>query len=135
MKRILTTLALVILAGSFSFALEPVTVTIDSVSSTTTVRGLDISSHTATNVVVSTAPLYRQVCIQNLSTTDWVACGDNVAVSTITTHNLMGVIVPAPATIATATTPMCFSIVAGNSFYCRTSSVTATSRVVVIRGR
>jgi len=131
-------MALVILAGTFSpraFALEPVTVTINSVSSTMTVRGLDISSHTATSIVITTAPLYRQACVQNLSTTDWLACGDNVNVSTVTTNNLMGVIVPAAATVATATTPICFSVVAGNHFYCRTSSVTATSRAVVIRGR
>lgn len=136
MKRILAGLALVILAGSFSFALEPVTVTIDSVSSSMTVRGIDISSSVPTSVIVSTTPLFRQVCVQNISTSTWLACGDNVKVSTITTGDGIGVVIPAAPTITTPYTPTCFSVVAGNHYYClHSADLNGTSRAVIIRGR
>ena len=116
-------------------ALEQVSVTIDGVSSTDTVRGVDISSQTAFNVMISTPPLYRQVCVQNLDTTAYLACGDSVSVSTISTSNLIGVIIPAAPTATTPATPTCFGVPIGNSWYCLTSSVTGTTRAVIQRGR
>lgn len=132
--RLLALLAVLMLPGA-AHALENVTPTIDSVSSTETVRGIDISSAPATDIVLSTAVLYRQVCVQNLDTSNFLACSDNVNVSTQTSSNGVGTLI-APAPLATApATPMCFSIVAGTKYYCRTSSVTGTTRAGITRGR
>ncbi len=110
-------------------------VTIGSVQSTSTIRGLSIDTAAATSVVISLAPLYRQVCVQNLDLVASLACGDNVSVSTLTASNLMGVVVPPAASTTTAASPMCFEVVAGRHFYCRSASVTAPTRAVIIRKR
>lgn len=123
------------MAATGAYALEPVTVTIDGVSSTDTVRGVDISSQTTFNIIISTLPLYRQACVQNVDTTSYVACGDNANVSTVTTSNLIGVIIPAAPTVSTPASPLCFSVPAGNPWYCRTSSVTGSTRAIIQRGR
>lgn len=134
MTRFILAVALLVMAAR-AHALEPVTVTVDSVSSTDTVRGVDISSQTAFDIIISTAFLYRQACVQNLDTSAFLACGDNVNVSTISTSNQIGVIIPPAPTIATAATPLCFSVSAGTHWYCRTSSVTGSTRAVIQRGR
>ena len=125
---------LLALAGS-ARALEPVTVTIDSVSSTSTARGIDISSAPTTSVIVSTSALYRQVCVQNFDTSAFLACSENVNVSTQTAQNNVGVILQ-PASAATSpAAPTCFSVSAGTNWYCRTSSVTSSTRAGITRGR
>lgn len=116
-------------------ALEPATVTIDSVSSTDTVRGIDITTQTATSVIVSTGPLYRQVCVQNLDTSAFLACSENVNVSTLTASNLIGVVIPPAPTAATPAQPTCMAVAAGSNYYCKSASVTAATRAVIIRGR
>lgn len=128
-------LAVLFLSAVGASALEPVTVTIDSVSSTNTIRGIDISSAPATSVVISTAMLYRQVCVQNFDTTAFLACSENVNVSTQTAQNHVGTIIPPAPTATTPATPLCFSVSAGTNFYCRTSSVTGTTRAGIGRGR
>lgn len=134
MTRFILAAAFMVLAIGVH-ALEPVTVTIDGVSSTDTVRGVDISSQTATDIIISTNPLYRQACVQNLDTSAFLACGDSVSVSTITTNILIGVVVPPASAVTTPATPLCFSVPAGNHWYCRTSSTTGTTRAVIQRGR
>ena len=116
-------------AGDFA---QPV---IDGVTSTDTVRGIDISSAPATDIIISTAPLYRQACVQNLDTSAFLVCSENVNVSTQTASNLVGVIVPPAATASQPQTPLCFSVVPGQRWYCETSSVTGTTRAVISRGR
>lgn len=128
-------LAVLFLSAVGASAIEPVTVTIDSVSSTNTIRGIDISSAPATSIVISTNMLYRQVCVQNFDTTAFLACSENVNVSTQTAQNHVGTIIPPAPTAATPATPLCFSISAGTNFYCRTSSVTGTTRAGIGRGR
>ena len=128
-------LSLLFLVGSSARALEPVTVTIDSVSSTMTIRGIDVSSAPTTNVIISTVAAYRQICVQNFDTTAFVACSENVSVSSITSNILVGTIVAPAATATQPNAPTCFSIPAGTSFYCRTSSVTGTTRAGITRGR
>ncbi len=128
-------LALVLMLTGAAHALEPVTVTIDGVSSTNTVSGVDISSQTTFDIIVSTSSLYREACVQNLDTSAFLACGDNVNVSTVSTSGLIGIIIPAAPTATTPATPLCFSVPAGNHWYCRTSSVTGTTRAVIQRGR
>lgn len=128
-------LAVLFLSAVGASALEPVTVTIDSVSSTNTIRGIDISSAPATSVVVSTAMLYRQVCIQNFSSTAYLACSENVNVSTLTSQNHVGTILGVAASTSAPSFPTCFSISAGTNFYCRTSSVTGSTRAGIARGR
>ena len=128
-------LAVLFLSAVGAQALEPVTVTIDSVSSTNTIRGIDISSAPATSVVISTGMLYRQVCIQNFSATSYLACSENVNVSTLTAQNHVGTILGVAASTSAPSFPTCFSISAGTNFYCRTSSVTGSTRAGIARGR
>lgn len=126
---------MMMVAGSGVEALEPVTVTIDSVSSTNTIRGIDISSAPTTSVIVSTSVLYRQVCVQNFDTTAFLACSENVNVSTQTAQNHVGAIIAPAPTASTPNSPLCFSVSAGTNFYCRTSSITGTTRAGIARGR
>ena len=134
-RRFLLAVAVLLASAVGASALEPVTVTIDSVSSTNTIRGIDISSAPATSVIISTGMGYRQVCIQNFDTSAFLACSENVNVSTQTAQDLVGTII-APATAAnTPASPLCFSVSAYTNFYCRTSSTTGTTRAGVARGR
>lgn len=134
MKKYL--IAIAILLGMTAGArAESVMATMDTVSSTVAVRGIDISSAPTTNVIIDENRQYRQVCVQNLDTSSFLACGENVNVSTLTASNLMGVVVPPAATASTPQAPSCFSVVAGSLFYCRTSSVSGTTRAVIVRGR
>ena len=107
-------------------------VTIGSVQSTITIQGIAVASAPATSVIVSTPMLYRQVCVQNLDSANYLACSESINVSTITTSASAGVFI---ATGAVPGLPFCFEVVAGNQFYCRSSSVTGTSRAVTIRKR
>ena len=134
MTRFIFVAAMALLATGAQ-ALEPVSVTIDSVGSTTTTRGVDISSQTAFDIIISTSFLYRQACVQNFDTSAFLACSENVNVSTITSNNAIGTIIPVAPTATTPASPTCFSVVAGNHYYCRTSSVTGTTRAGITRGR
>ena len=125
---------LLALSGSAS-ALENAVVTIDSVSSTSTVRGIDISSAPATSVIISLTMLYRQVCVQNFDTVAFLACSENVNVSTQTAQNHVGTIIAPASAASSPATPTCFSVSAGTNWYCRTSSVTGTTRAGIARGR
>lgn len=139
-------LALGVMLGLSAFAQansqvrpQAVTSVIGSASSSFTVTGLSISSAPATSIVVDTAQQYKQVCAQNLDTTSALYCGETINVSSYTTTAgalaLHGVVVP-PATSATApSSPVCFAIVAGTNFYCRTGKVTAATNAVIIRAR
>lgn len=125
---------LLTLAGS-AHALEPITVTMDSVSSTNTIRGIDIASATATSVIISTSILYRQACVQNFDTSAFLACSENPNVSTMTASNIVGTIIAPAASASAPASPLCFSVPAGTNFYCRTSSITGTTRAGIGRGR
>ena len=115
-------------AGDFS---EPV---IFGVTSTITISGVSIATQTATDVVISTNLLYRQVCVQNLDTNAYIACGDTVNVSTTAANALAGVqIAKAPA--AGPAIPFCFELVPGKRFWCESASVTAASPASIIRKR
>lgn len=113
----------------------PVTATMATVSSSDTIRGIDISSSPATSVVISTSAQYRQVCVQNFDTTNYLACSENANVSSSVASNLIGTIIPAAPTAATPATPLCFSIKAGTDFYCKNSGSTGTTRAGITRGR
>lgn len=108
---------------------------VTTVKSSETVRGIDISSQTPTSIVIDTTQMFRQVCVQNLETITSLACGENPAVSTITTSNLIGIIVPPATSTSTVPSPTCFAIVPGRNFYCLGSKNTASSRAVVMRAR
>lgn len=125
-----------ILAGvRGAVALEPVSVVISGLSSTGTIAGVSIATQSATSVIVSTGAMYRQVCVQNFDTSAFLACSENVGVSTQTANNLVGTIIPAAATASTPASPTCFSVVAGKNFYCLSSSVTASTRAGIGRAR
>ena len=126
---------LVMLAVVGAHALEPVSVVIDGVSSTNTIAGVSITTQTATDIVVSTGPLYREACVQNFDTSAFLACSENVNVSTLTANALIGTIIPPAGSATTPATPLCFSIPGGTRFYCLSSSVTASTRAGITRGR
>ena len=105
------------------------------VTSTVTVQGITISSSPATDVVISTMALYRQVCVQNLDTSAFIACGDTVNVSTIQASGLMGVYLTTATATSLATYPPCFELVPGKRFWCASAESNATSRAVIIRKR
>ncbi len=135
MRRLIFAVAVLLSSAVGAKALEPATVTIDSVSSTMTITGISIASATATSVIVSTFPLYRQVCVQNFDTTSFLACSENVNVSTQTAQAAVGTILAPAGSATTPSAPTCFSVVAGNHFYCRTSSTSGTTRAGITRGR
>ena len=116
-------------AGDFA---EPVII---GVTSTMTVTGISISSSVPTDVVISTNPLYRQVCVQNLDWGAFIACGESVNVSTLTANSLMGVYLTTATAASLGQTPPCFEVVPGKRFYCESGNKTAPSPAVLIRKR
>ncbi len=104
-------------------------------ASTMTVSMVSIATQTATSVVVSTGPLYRQVCVQNLDWNSSLSCGENVNVSTIQASGLYGIYVTTATAVTLSATPPCFEVVPGKNFYCQSSNVAAPSRAVIIRKR
>ena len=136
MRPLILAVSVILASAVGASALEPVTVTIDSVSSTMTIRGIDISSGTTpTNVVISLTMLYRQVCVQNLDATSHIACSESTLVSvTASSDNAGAVIAPASAA-GSPSAPTCFSIPAGTAFYCKSSSAAGSTRAVIARGR
>lgn len=135
MRQLFLALAMLVMCSVGAKALEQATATIDTVSSTMTIVGLTLSSSTPTSVIVSTAMLYRQVCVQNFDTSAFVACSENPGVSTMTANVAIGTIIAPAATATQPATPLCFSVVAGKNFYCMTSSITGTTRIGTTRGR
>lgn len=109
-------------------------VTIHSVQSTSTIQGIAISSSTGTDVIISTGPLYRQICVQNLDNAAYLACSETVSVSTAASNALAGIVVSTAPTSG-QNVPSCFEVVAGNAFYCRTSNTAGSSRAVIHRKR
>ena len=105
------------------------------VTSTMTVSGISIATQTATSVVISTAPLYRQVCVQNLDWSNFIACGENPSVSTLTASGLMGVYLTTATAASLGNTSPCFEVVPGKNFYCLSASHSAPSPAVIIRKR
>lgn len=135
-RRFLLAVAVLLASAVGAQALEPVTVTIDSVSSTMTIRGIDISSgSTPTNVIISTTQLYRQVCVQNLDATSYIACSESTLVSITASSNNAGAVIAPASTAGSPAAPTCFSIPAGTAFYCKSSSAAGSTRAVIARGR
>lgn len=137
LRRVWLAVGLIALSFKAAHALEPVNVVIDSVSSTATIRGIDITTQTATSVIISTSMLFRQVCIQNFDQMAYVACSEHVNVSTITatTDALAGTVVAPTVSSNTVAVPTCFAVPAGGNFYCKSASVTRASQVGVTRKR
>lgn len=105
------------------------------VTSTMTVSAVSITSTASFDITISTRPLYRQVCVQNQDPAGFLACSDNVNVSTLTNSGLFGVYLATNTATAPAV-PFCFEIVPGSKFFCRSSQPDpATSRAVIIRKR
>ena len=117
-------------AGSGDYAVP----SIQAVTSTMTVATVSIATQTATDIVISTAPLYRQACVQNMDPGAFLACSDNVNVSTIVAQGLFGVYL-ATNTASLPSLPFCFEVVPGSRFFCKSGSVSAASRAVIIRKR
>ena len=116
-------------AGDFA---QPI---IFGVTSTMTVTNIAITTQTATDVIISTRPLYRQVCIQNLDTTAFVVCAESSVISTMTTSMNMGVYLTTATAASLSVPPPCFEVVPGNRFWCQSASLTNASRVITIRKR
>lgn len=103
--------------------------------SSVTIQGISVSSAPTTNVIVDITQMYSQVCVQNFDTSSFLACSENISVSTLTANALIGTII-APAASATApATPTCFPVIPGRPFYCRTASVSASTRAGTTRVR
>ena len=135
MKKLALVLALLCLSASAHAAGSAIGSVIMTAGSSNTVVGMSISSHTTTSIVVDVNMVWKQVCVQNLDTSAALYCSENVLVSSITTNASIGVVVPPAASATQPLTPMCFSIVAETDFYCRTGSVTGTTRAVIVRAR
>lgn len=107
---------------------------IGAILSTSTFMGLTVSSNPATDIVISTAALYRQVCVQNQDNAHFVACGDSINVSSTLVSGVGGVWITT-FTAAVPNLPVCFPIPQGKSFYCRSSNITGGSPITTIRSR
>ena len=136
MKKLLLTLA-VLLGLSGVAGAVPLTSVMDTIGSSVTCVGMDISSQTATDLTDGTAAVqvWKQVCVQNLDASNYLAVSENVAVATTTTNAAIGTILRAAPTATTPDPPTCFSILAGSPYYARTSKTTGTTRAGVCRGR
>ncbi len=102
-----------------------------------TVGGLAISSAPATSVIGTAGQAWRQVCVQNWDTANALYCGETVSVSSTTNVStaLLGNLVP-PAVDAThPSTPMCFIIVEGMDYFCRTGKTTGSSTSVITKAK
>lgn len=141
MKKLLAGLALfaglAVLDASPAAAAQAVTSVIATAGSTTPVRGIDISSHTPTSVIIDTNQGYKQVCVQNLDTSSYLACGESVNVSTQTAKNSIGNIIPPAGSASTPAQPTCFAVVPESDYYCLSSvtGATASTRAVITRAR
>ena len=131
--RTLILLGVLLLAPGLAIA-ESTTAVTPTVASSITITGLDISSSPAVDVTGGSG-IWRQICVQNFNTSYFIACGESLAVSTLTTSGYVGTIIPAAPTATSPAAPTCFYTVAGNSFYCRTSSVVGTSRAGITKAR
>lgn len=114
--------------------LEMVSPSIESVGSTNTVMGITIASSPVTSVIISTAALYRQVCVQNLDQSGYLACGETINVSTMSSSAFAGVIITTAST-TNIVPPYCFTVPPGTNFYCGSSRVNTTSRAIIMRKR
>lgn len=110
-------------------------VTIASVQSTATISGIAIDTATATAITVSTSPLYRQVCVQNFDTSAYLSCSENINVSTSVSSALVGTIIAKVAIDTAPPAPICFEVVAGKHFYCKSSGAGAATRAGITRKR
>lgn len=134
-------LAFCVLAGAGAAARAeiynlPLTSTLETAGSSTPFRGADISSAPATDVTFgANDPGWKNLCIQNLDTSKFLACGPDLEVSTQTASNQVGVLIRPMPSSTQPDPPTCFAIVARAPFYCRSSSVTGTTRAGVHRFR
>ena len=126
--------AVAVMLAGVAHALDFAQPVVLGVTSTMTVSGIAISSFTGTDVVISTGPLYRQVCVQNLDTSNYIACGDTVSVSTQPASALAGVQI-AKGAAAIPVAPFCFELVPGHRFWCTSGSTSAATNAVIIRKR
>ncbi len=105
------------------------------VKSSNTTQGISITTQTATNVIVDATQMFSQVCVQNLSTAAYLACSENVNVSTQPASATVGTIIPAAQSAVAPLPPTCFSVVSGSKYYCLSSSVTGSTRAGFTRVR
>lgn len=146
MKKFLLTLALTILAGAaraatpdVTFALptrapEPAT-NVTTVKSSDTLTAVSVTTQTPTSIVLDTTQMFRWVDVQNNSTTAEIVCGENSTLISTQPATLFGwVIAPSTGALQTPNSKK-FDIVPGSDFFCQSRSVTAATRVTVMRGR
>lgn len=107
----------------------PVTLT---VTEDVGVVGIDISSQTPTDIVVSTTAAWRSLTVYNLNVSSQVNCGESPTVSTVTASAAIGHTVPAGAVYGN---PWTFFVRPGTLFYCLNSHASAAGRISVLRSR
>lgn len=127
MKKFLTAFALALsiaagLSHSAQAAYEPSAAVIETNSSTTTCRGVQISTSIATSVIISTTSSYRYVSIQNNDATYQISCAERTNVSTAAASNLAGQFIGPGSPGQTAF----FAIVPGQNWYCMSLGTSAT---------
>lgn len=106
---------------------EVVTAVVETLSSTDTVRGIDISNSAGTSVVISTSAGYRFVAVQNLDATANIYCAERSNVTSNNASNLVGIKIT-PGTLTY------FSIRAFTDFFCINDGA-SSKRAAIFRGR
>ncbi len=146
MKSLIVALGLLVSLGMRAHAAADVTfggatrspeaaTKITVVRSSNTTSGITISSASATSVIVDTTQMFSQVCVQNFDTSAFLACSENASVSTQTANALIGTVLAPAASVTAPAMPACFGVIPGYNFYCRTSSVSGTTRAGITRVR
>jgi hypothetical protein len=127
MKNILFILAVL-------FALAPAArasqFVMQTAESSYTVVGIRISSWAATSVTGGVNGNWRQIGVQNSSTSASLYCSDSVNISTLAA-SLNAVVIAPAASAATIQPPTWFYIPAGSDFYCENGGIAAQQAVVI----
>lgn len=114
---------------------EHITATLETLSSTVSVRGYTIATQSATSVIFDTGAAFRFVDIQNLDTGADIACSETSSVMATAASGTVGFFIG--RVVSNVYYSKRFALRAGQNFYCRSNATgsTAGSRAAVMTGR
>ena len=131
MKTKVSAFLIVLAAIGLSYAAEPTAGVRTQLSIGNGCQTIDISSHVATSVVISTKTLPTFVSVQNINGTYDVNCASHSAVSTTSTSGYYGMTVAKGSPGDTVV----WLLAPGQDWWCMSQGANVTTRVTTCRGR